>query len=414
MHLELPGRDDRRQVVAEDAQVLAYRGRADDAEWLAPADVQALLAAQPSGNVPPDQAIDFAERAVADLPALRPHLDERRRRPGQPAARGPHPRPRGGRPARPAADRRPRPETRRRPRRLRLPARPGRWRVMTAFGSREDRRRAAARRPARPGVRRRPAGARDRPGDLRAGARRVGTAAGLPVLAVPAGGLAGLQAPRRRAGDEPRAADARSARVTRERWLRILLRELGFHQVAAEGSFELDGKSFPVSHRSGHVPDPPARLGAPTWTTRRRTSPPAPRSRWSRNCSTATTPTCGRSCPTARRCGCCATRPRWSAPSYVEFDLEAIFDGELFSDFVLLYLVCHESRFAIHGDGGPAVLLPGAVARLRGRAGRARARPATRRRPAGHLDPRHRVPVPSGQPAAPQPARPAQRRPEAG
>ena len=40
--------------------------------------------------------------------------------------------------------------------------------------------------------------------------------------------------------------------------------------------------------------------------------------------------------------------------SYVEFDLEAIFDGELFSDFVLLYLICHESRFAIQGDGGPA------------------------------------------------------------
>ena len=40
--------------------------------------------------------------------------------------------------------------------------------------------------------------------------------------------------------------------------------------------------------------------------------------------------------------------------SYVEFDLEAIFDGELFSDFVLLYLTCHESRFAIQEDGGPA------------------------------------------------------------
>ena len=39
--------------------------------------------------------------------------------------------------------------------------------------------------------------------------------------------------------------------------------------------------------------------------------------------------------------------------AYVEFDLRAIFDGELFSDFVLLYLVCHESRFAIQGDGGP-------------------------------------------------------------
>ena len=56
-----------------------------------------------------------------------------------------------------------------------------------------------------------------------------------------------------------------------------------------------------------------------------------------------------------------------------------------------------------------AVLLPGAVARLRGRAGRAGARSATRRRQAGHLHPRHRVPVPSGQPATPGPARPAQR-----
>ena len=76
MHVELPGRDDRRQVVAEDAQMLAFRGRAGDADWLSPADVQALLAALPSGNVPPDQAIDFAERAVADLPGLLPHLDD--------------------------------------------------------------------------------------------------------------------------------------------------------------------------------------------------------------------------------------------------------------------------------------------------------------------------------------------------
>ena len=75
MHVELPGRDDRRQVVAEDAQVLAYRGRADEADWLSPAEVQDLLTAQPSGNVPPDQAMDFAERAVADVPALGAELD---------------------------------------------------------------------------------------------------------------------------------------------------------------------------------------------------------------------------------------------------------------------------------------------------------------------------------------------------
>ena len=123
MHLELPGRDDRRQVVAEDAQVLAYRGRAGDAEWLTPAEVQDLLAARPVGNVPPDQAIDFAERAVADVPALRAASGRRRRQSRQAAARGSHPGPRSRRPACPAPDRRPRPETRRHPRRLRLPAR---------------------------------------------------------------------------------------------------------------------------------------------------------------------------------------------------------------------------------------------------------------------------------------------------
>ncbi|MFE2959518.1 Eco57I restriction-modification methylase domain-containing protein [Nocardia tengchongensis] len=33
--------------------------------------------------------------------------------------------------------------------------------------------------------------------------------------------------------------------------------------------------------------------------------------------------------------------------AYVEFDLEAIFDGDLFSDFLLLYTLCHESRLEV-------------------------------------------------------------------
>ncbi|MCW2940119.1 MAG: type restriction enzyme methylase subunit [Actinomycetia bacterium] len=41
--------------------------------------------------------------------------------------------------------------------------------------------------------------------------------------------------------------------------------------------------------------------------------------------------------------------------AYVEFDLEAIFDGELYNDFVLLYRVAHVSRFELQGeDAGPA------------------------------------------------------------
>ena len=153
------------------------------------------------------------------------------------------------------------------------------------------------------------------------------------------------------AGDGPGGAEARSARVTRERWLRILLRELGFHQMAG-GSFELEGKSFPVSHRSGHVP-----VHLLGWATDLDHKTPhvtarAPQSMlqellnrddaylWAILSNGATLRLLRDSTALV-------------GSSYVEFDLEAIFDGELFSDFVLLYLTCHESRFAAQEDGGP-------------------------------------------------------------
>ena len=150
----------------------------------------------------------------------------------------------------------------------------------------------------------------------------------------------------------PGAAEAVSARVTRERWLRILLRELGFHEMAG-GGFELEGKSFPVSHRSGHVP-----VHLLGWATDLDHKTPhvtarAPQSMlqellnrdeaylWAILSNGATLRLLRDSTALV-------------GSSYVEFDLEAIFDGELFSDFVLLYLTCHESRFAIQDDGGPA------------------------------------------------------------
>jgi hypothetical protein len=148
------------------------------------------------------------------------------------------------------------------------------------------------------------------------------------------------------------AAEARSARVTRERWLRILLRELGFRDLAADGSVELDGKTFPVSHRSGTVPA--HLLGWQTDLDHKTASVTAraPQSMiqellnrdedrlWAILSNGATLRLLRDSAALV-------------GSSYVEFDLEAIFSGELFSDFVLLYLVCHETRFTAHGDGGP-------------------------------------------------------------
>lgn len=152
---------------------------------------------------------------------------------------------------------------------------------------------------------------------------------------------------------ESRAADARSARVTRERWLHILLRELGFHRVVADAGVELDGRSFPVSHRFGHVPihllgwDVDLDHKTPRVTAR------APQSMVQEllNRDDAYLWAILSNGGTLRLLRDSATLV---GSSYVEFDLEAIFDGELFSDFVLLYLVCHESRLVATGDDGPA------------------------------------------------------------
>jgi superfamily II DNA or RNA helicase len=75
MHLTLPARNGTRRLVAEDAGILAYRGRPADPDWLPEEEVEALLAAEPTGNVPADLAADDLARAIGQLDALGPHLD---------------------------------------------------------------------------------------------------------------------------------------------------------------------------------------------------------------------------------------------------------------------------------------------------------------------------------------------------
>jgi hypothetical protein len=149
----------------------------------------------------------------------------------------------------------------------------------------------------------------------------------------------------------PDAAEATSARVTRERWLRILLRELGFHQLTS-GSFEIDGKTFPVSNRSGHIP-----IHLLGWDTDLDHKTPHVTARAPQSMLQELLNRDDRHLWAILSNGTTLRLLRDSASltgsAYLEFDLAAIFDGELFPDFVLLYLVCHESRFAAEGDGGP-------------------------------------------------------------
>jgi superfamily II DNA or RNA helicase len=75
MHVTLPGREEMRRSVAEEARVLGFRGAPAGAEWLDQAQVEALLSAEATGNVPPDQAEPILERAIDGLGVVAPHLD---------------------------------------------------------------------------------------------------------------------------------------------------------------------------------------------------------------------------------------------------------------------------------------------------------------------------------------------------
>ncbi|MGQ0464798.1 MAG: helicase-related protein [Sporichthyaceae bacterium] len=73
-HLDLPGRDEVRQLIAEDARLLGFRGSPDSAQWLDDAEVQALLAAAPDANVPADQARNLMTSTLEKTTALQPAL----------------------------------------------------------------------------------------------------------------------------------------------------------------------------------------------------------------------------------------------------------------------------------------------------------------------------------------------------
>ncbi|WP_280416894.1 helicase-related protein [Nocardia carnea] len=75
-HLHLPARGSSRELVAEDVAALAFQGSPAQARWLEEYAATALLGAQPSGNVPEAQALQFISRSLDGLEALSEHLEE--------------------------------------------------------------------------------------------------------------------------------------------------------------------------------------------------------------------------------------------------------------------------------------------------------------------------------------------------
>ncbi|HIY40740.1 MAG TPA: N-6 DNA methylase, partial [Candidatus Nocardiopsis merdipullorum] len=146
--------------------------------------------------------------------------------------------------------------------------------------------------------------------------------------------------------------------IALNRWVLPLFNELGFGllpEVSGDGLVADDDpeKVFALSHRWQHVP-----IHVPTWAAEldkrpggAGTTPPQSLVQEALNRTSDhlwAVVTNGRQLRLLRDSSALATA------AYVEFDLEAIFDGELFNEFVLLYRLLHASRFQVAEGEPPA------------------------------------------------------------
>ena len=143
--------------------------------------------------------------------------------------------------------------------------------------------------------------------------------------------------------------------LTRERWLLPLFQELGFGRLSTARAEEIEGKSYPISHRwdqaGAHVPIHLVGCGlnlekrTPGAVGAARTSPHSLLQEYLNRSDAAQWGVVSNGL-TLRilRDNASMTRPAW-----IEANLERIFTDRLFADFSVLWLLLHESRFGKAG-----------------------------------------------------------------
>lgn len=134
--------------------------------------------------------------------------------------------------------------------------------------------------------------------------------------------------------------------VTRERWLLPLFHELGYGRLPATRPIEVSGKPYPVSHLWQHFP-----VHLVGWNVGlgERTPGVAGAARVSPHglvqelLSRSGAHLWG-AVSNGRQLRLLRDNVSLTRQAYVEFDLEAMFRGELYSDFAVLWLLLHQSR----------------------------------------------------------------------
>ncbi len=145
---------------------------------------------------------------------------------------------------------------------------------------------------------------------------------------------------------EKRGEEDAASGLTRERWLLPLFGELGYGRLQRAGAMEIEGKSFALSHEWHRSPIHLVGAGVPLDRRSRGVAGAAQAAPHSlvQEFLNRSEPHLWAFVSNGRVLRILRDNYSLSRQAYVEFDLEAIFNGELFSDFRLLWLVCHQSR----------------------------------------------------------------------
>ncbi|MFX0198016.1 MAG: Eco57I restriction-modification methylase domain-containing protein [Candidatus Hodarchaeota archaeon] len=134
--------------------------------------------------------------------------------------------------------------------------------------------------------------------------------------------------------------------ITRERWLLPLFQELGYGRLLTSKARVIDGKSYPISHTWHHTP---IHLVSFRQDLDRRTPGVAGAAQMSPH--SLVQEFLNRSddqlwgiVSNGLKLRLLRDNASLTRQAYVEFDLEGMMSGEVYSDFVILYMLLHESR----------------------------------------------------------------------
>ncbi|MEU3481691.1 Eco57I restriction-modification methylase domain-containing protein [Streptomyces sp. NPDC033754] len=146
--------------------------------------------------------------------------------------------------------------------------------------------------------------------------------------------------------------------LTTERWLLPLFEQLGFGALSAVPEPGLpahdEAKDFPVSHRWAHVPVHLTGWNVPLDRRTPDVAPQAPQSMVQEYLNRSGDTALWGVLSNGRQLRLLRESASLTGAAFIEFDLQAIFEGKRSDDFVLLWRLLHRTRF----EGTPAASCP--------------------------------------------------------